>query len=64
MRKILVFILVLCSVAASAQVGEFRKDFAVGVNGGYVLSNVDFVPKVPQGYAGGNDGRSDSPLYL
>lgn len=56
MRKILVFILVLCSVAASAQVGEFRKDFAVGVNGGYVLSNVDFVPKVPQGYLGGMTG--------
>ena len=56
MRKILVFILVLCSVAASAQVGEFRKDFAVGVNGGYVLSNVDFVPKVPQGYQGGMIG--------
>lgn len=56
MRKIFVFILVLCSVAASAQVGEFRKDFAVGVSGGYVLSNVDFVPKVPQGYQGGMIG--------
>ena len=56
MRKILVVIFVLCSVAASAQVGEFRKDFAVGVNGGYVLSNVDFVPKVPQGYQGGMTG--------
>ena len=56
MRKILVVIFVLCSVAVSAQVGEFRKDFAVGVNGGYVLSNVDFVPKVPQGYQGGMTG--------
>lgn len=56
MRKILVVIFVLCSVAASAQVGEFRKDFAVGFNGGYVLSNVDFVPKVPQGYQGGMTG--------
>lgn len=56
MRKILVVIFVLCSVAVSAQVGEFRKDFAVGVNGGYVLSNVDFVPKVPQGYHGGMTG--------
>ena len=36
-----------------AQVGEFRKDFAVGFNGGYVMSNVDFVPKVPQGYQEG-----------
>ncbi|MBR0165932.1 MAG: PorT family protein [Prevotella sp.] len=56
MRKILVVIFVLCSVAASAQVGEFRKDFAIGFNGGYVLSNVDFVPKVPQGYQGGITG--------
>lgn len=53
MRKIIVLIFVLCSVAASAQVGEFRKDLAVGFNGGYVMSNVDFVPKVPQGYQGG-----------
>ena len=56
MRRILVFICVLCSVAASAQVGEFRKDLAVGVNGGYVMSNVDFVPKVPQGFLGGLTG--------
>ena len=28
----------------------------MGVNGGYVLSNVDFVPKVPQGYQGGMTG--------
>lgn len=56
MRKIIVLIFVLCSVAASAQVGEFRKDLAVGFNGGYVMSNVDFVPKVPQGYQGGMTG--------
>ena len=56
MRKILFFIFVLCSAAVSAQVGEFRKDFAVGFSGGYVLSNVDFVPKVPQGFQGGMIG--------
>ena len=53
MRKVLCFVLWLCAVAVSAQVGEYRKDLAVGFNGGYVLSNVDFVPKVPQGYLGG-----------
>lgn len=42
--------------ASFAQIGEFRKDFAVGVNGGYILSNVDFVPKVPQGMQGGMTG--------
>ena len=33
---------------SSAQVGEFRKDLAVGFNGGVVMSNVAFVPTVPQ----------------
>lgn len=38
---------------ASAQVGEYRTDFAVGFNGGYSMSNIAFVPKVPQGLLGG-----------
>ena len=46
----------ILSVAASAQVGEHRNDFAVGVNGGYALTNIGFVPKVPQGYHGGLTG--------
>lgn len=41
---------------AAAQIGEHRNDFAVGINGGYVLSNVRFTPKVPQGYHGGLTG--------
>ena len=36
-----------------AQVGEYRTDFAVGFNGGYSMSNIAFVPKVPQGLLGG-----------
>jgi hypothetical protein len=44
------------SVAVSAQVGEHRNDFAVGVNGGYTLSNIGFVPKVPQDLQGGLTG--------
>jgi hypothetical protein len=39
-----------------AQVGEYRTDFAVGFNGGYTLSNIAFVPKVPQGMLGGITG--------
>jgi len=31
-----------------AQVGQHRSDFAVGVNGGWVLSNVGFTPTVSQ----------------
>ena len=38
---------------AKAQVGEYRTDFAVGVNGGYMLSNVSFTPDVPQNKMGG-----------
>lgn len=47
---------VICHLSfseAHAQVGEYRTDFAVGVNGGYIMSNIAFVPKVPQGMLGG-----------
>lgn len=54
MRKFLfVFFLFIISFAAKAQVGEYRTDFAVGVNGGYVLSNIGFQPDVPQSMLGG-----------
>ena len=43
-----------CSLfTASAQVGEYRSDFAVGFNGGYSMSSIAYVPKVPQGQLGG-----------
>ena len=32
---------------AVAQVGEYRTDFAIGGNAGYMLSNVGFMPEVP-----------------
>ena len=38
---------------AEAQIGEHRDDFSVGVNAGYALSSVSFVPKVTQGMHGG-----------
>ena len=38
---------------ATAQVGEYRTDFAVGFNGGYSMSSIAYVPKVPQGQLGG-----------
>lgn len=43
----------MVAVRASAQVGEYRTDLAVGFNGGYSLSSVAFVPKVPQDQLGG-----------
>ena len=40
-------------LTASAQVGEYRTDLAIGFNAGYVSSNVGFVPEVPQNRLGG-----------
>ena len=45
--------LLLCALGVSAQVGEYRRDLAVGVNGGYVRSNINFMPEVPQKMLGG-----------
>ena len=38
---------------AVAQVGEYRTDLAIGGSAGYVMSNVGFVPDVPQKMLGG-----------
>ena len=38
---------------AQAQVGDYRNDLAIGINGGYQLNSMSFVPKVPQGMLGG-----------
>ena len=58
MRKLyLILSLVLVPfVTIRSQIGEHRNDFTLGVNGGYILSNVSFNPKVPQGYHGGATG--------
>ena len=53
MRKLLVILLLLTPMVMRAQVGEYRTDFAVGVNGGYILSSVGFTPDVPQKMLGG-----------
>ena len=54
--KALLALLVLASLAAKAQIGEHRNDLAIGVNSGYILSNVAFLPKVPQSFHGGLTG--------
>ena len=41
---------------AGAQIGEHRDEFAVGVNGGYMLSSIGFTPTVPQKMLGGMTG--------
>lgn len=55
-RILLLSLLPLLPLLVSAQIGEHRNDFAIGVNGGYALSNVGFTPKVTQSMQGGMTG--------
>lgn len=58
----------LCILPASAQIGEQRHNFAVGVNGGINLNSVSFSPKVRQknlmGINGGVTARYISEKYF
>lgn len=57
MKKLLAIVLfTLLPLAITAQVGDHRSDFSIGVNGGYALSNVGFTPKVNQSMHGGMVG--------
>lgn len=58
MRNYLVsLLLLLMTSGAYAQIGDYRNELAVGVSGGYVMSNVGFGTKtVPQGWLGGMTG--------
>lgn len=58
MRKLKILLLFLWTgfATAQAQIGEHRNDFSVGVNGGYVMSNIRFTPTVQQGMHGGMSG--------
>ncbi len=53
MKSFLTALLLLLVVSAKGQVGEHRNDLAVGVNAGYVLNSIGFVPKVTQTMHGG-----------
>lgn len=48
--------LLLPFLQVQAQVGDHRSDFAIGINGGYALTNIGFVPSVSQGFHGGMTG--------
>lgn len=70
MVKRFFFLTVLLTVtaAAKAQIGDYRNEFAVGFNGGYVFSNIGFTPTVPQsqhtGLTGGLTLRYTSEKYF
>ena len=56
-RLTLILSLALLSLLpATAQIGNYRQDLAIGVNGGYALTNFRFTPKVNQGMHGGLTG--------
>lgn len=49
-KRVVIFVAAVCAAgSAMAQIGEYRNEFAVGVNGGVSLASVSFVPTVPQG---------------
>ena len=56
LRKPILFLLLILAATAEAQVGKYRNDLSIGVNGGYVLSNVGFTPKINQAFHGGVTG--------
>lgn len=56
MRRILFICMALWAMTTKAQVGDYRNELAIGANGGYVMSNIAFVTKVPQSMLGGITG--------
>jgi len=58
----------IASVGAKAQIGQYRSDFCVGVNGGYMMSSVGFNPDIPQkrlgGFTGGLTVRYNCEKYF
>ena len=60
-RNILIGIGIICLGSnipqlTHAQVGEFRKDLAIGVNGGVNLNSIGFTPTIDQGSLMGMTG--------
>ncbi|MBP5197377.1 MAG: PorT family protein [Bacteroidaceae bacterium] len=54
MKRILCLLpLLVLALTVRAQVGEYRRDLAVGFGGGYVLNKVSFNPTINQSYHGG-----------
>ncbi len=56
-QVLLFFVFTATALNSLAQIGSHRNDFSVGINGGYVMSNFGFTPKVTQqmhkGFTGG-----------
>ena len=48
----LLLMLLSLPLGLQAQIGQHRDEFAVGVSGGYVMSQINFKPDVQQGWMG------------
>jgi len=53
LRHILLSLFILACADANAQVGASRRDFSVGVSGGYTLNRMSFSPSIKQAFKGG-----------
>jgi hypothetical protein len=58
MKRRLLFLLFLVMLMApvQAQIGEHRSELALGINGGYMMSRIGFIPEVPQDWHTGLTG--------
>lgn len=55
MKKQLVYLILLCLPGyLQAQVGEARRDLAIGISGGYALNKISFSPTIKQNFHGGS----------
>jgi hypothetical protein len=65
---LLLFVFTAAAPGSLAQIGSHRSDFSLGVNGGYVLGNIGFTPKVTQqmhkGFTGGLSFRYVCEKYF
>lgn len=65
---IISFLFLIIPSLAFAQIGAYRNDLALGINSGYMLTNVGFTPKVTQkmkpGFTGGLSFRYTSEKYF
>lgn len=65
---LVILAMTLCQQRSYAQIGDYRNDFSIGVNAGYMMTNVGFSPKVTQsmkpGMSGGLSFRYTSEKYF
>ena len=55
-RILLSALFAVLALSARAQIGEYRNELALGVNGGYLMNKVSFTPTIKQDFKGGMTG--------